>query len=53
MYLSQYQDALDPNGCVACSLDDGMRVMEIIHAVRKSSESGAFINLPIYSGLDA
>ena len=50
LYLSQYKDALDTDGAVACSIDEGLSVMEIIHAVRESSVSGSFVNLPIYSG---
>jgi len=52
LYTRQYQDALDQNGSIACSLDEALSVMEIIHAVRRSSEIGGFINLPIYSGVD-
>ena len=50
LYLSQYKDALDTDGAIACSIDEGLKVMEIIHAVRESSVSGSFVNLPIYSG---
>lgn len=52
LYIRQYKDALDENGSIACSLDEALSVMEIIHAVRRSSEVGGFINLPIYSGVD-
>ena len=50
LYLRQYKDALNTDGTVSCSIDEGLNVMEIIHAVRESSISGSFINLPIYSG---
>ena len=53
LYLSQYKDALDTKGHISCTLEEALDVMQIIHGVRKSSEAGAFINLPIYSGLDA
>ena len=53
LYIRQYEDALSDKGKISCSLDEALDVMQIIHAVRKSSETGAFINLPIYSGLDA
>ena len=50
LYTTQYEDALNGDTNVSCSIDEALEVMQIIHAVRKSSETGAFINLPIYSG---
>lgn len=51
LYLYQYKDALSENSHVSCSLEQALDVMQIIHAVRTSSLTGAFVNLPIYSGI--
>ena len=49
LYEKQYKSALNNNDFSCCDFTEGLKVMEVIHAVRASSVNGTLQNLPIYS----